>query len=980
MNWLKSNRWLGRGFRIVLAVALIVVAIRWVTGSEQILYATTVTAEQMLSFESKAGEMPYAKLMLQYPEAFEPDDKLQPITISPSGYAGAAEESLLKKEGSNGLVWENELGWVEWDFEAPTAGWYELHFDYKALEGGNASVVRGVQIDGRYPFVESGRIELERLWKDAKYPYDRNEIGQQIRPGQTELTDWNTAAASVYSASSEPLLYKLEQGGHKLKLVGVREGVELRGISFQPKTSIPSYEDYKRLQEESKQQSDWFQLVEAEQFKRKSSLAIQTDFWSEPHISPDPKGRITYNVLGGQRWRQPGEWVEWQVEVPETGSYEIDVKAFQNYRNGFDAYRTITIDGKVPFKEMLHFGIPTRKEFEIVTLADQAGEPYKIHLEKGTHTLRMTADSSLVQPVYLALTDTLNQLAAYDREIRLLTGNYSKSAFDANIDSTRTWDMKKLDPDVEQKLKGFLSRFADIRNYINGLNKKDSDLSEAIKSSVHLLEVMLEDVNEVPNKINDFSTIQNNIGAWLATLTHQQLLLDYIVVRTPETETGLKTASAMSRIPYSIADFGRTFYLDYDTRKHNRDGALTVWVQRGRDYVELLREMVDQDFTPRTGIQVNINLMPNPNMLILGNAAGDVPDVALGLGESMPADYAMRGAVEDLSSYPGFEEVQSRFIPGVNRSMVYDGGVYGLPEVQNFQVLFYRTDILGGLGLEVPDTWDDVFDMLPTLQENGMTMNFPKGDFATLFFQNNAEVYSPDGLKGNLDSEAGQAAFKRWTELYKKYNLPIDVPAFFQHFRDGDIPIGVADFNTYVQLLVAAPEITGHWQIAPLPGVRQASGEVARWSPQGLSAAMMMEKSDMKDEAWQFMQWWTSAEVQSQYAKDIESFYGIEFRWNTANVEAMKTLSWPSEDLKALREQARWAKNMPYVPGYYFLGREMEFAWNRTVLEGIPAQESLEQAQLSLQREMNRRQGNFGIKAGDDLGVPQINQPYEWEE
>ncbi|MCL6456823.1 MAG: ABC transporter substrate-binding protein, partial [Gorillibacterium sp.] len=147
----------------------------------------------------------------------------------------------------------------------------------------------------------------------------------------------------------------------------------------------------------------------------------------------------------------------------------------------------------------------------------------------------------------------------------------------------------------------------------------------------------------------------------------------------------------------------------------------------------------------------------------------------------------------------------------------------------------------------------------------------------------------------------------------------------------------------------------------------------------GLSTAMIMEKSEQKDKAWEFLKWWTSNDIQAQYAKDMESFYGLEYRWNTANIEAMKAQSWPSDDLKAIREQASWAKNMPNVPGYYFLGREMEFAWNRTVFDGMPAKESLEQAHLSLQREMNRRQKDFGISGGN-LHIPQINEPFRWEE
>jgi ABC-type glycerol-3-phosphate transport system substrate-binding protein len=967
--------------RLLIIAALLFGLVRWLSADEPMVYSTSVTAADLLDLASKEGELPYAQLM-KGPEGEYAAAEERSIRLDPVNYKATSTDADLAKEtesGRNMLSWSNESGWVEWTFTVPEAGWYELHLDYKALPGSGSSVIRGAMIDGQYPFAESERIELERMWKDAKYPYEVNEIGMQVRPQQIELPEWTDKAASDYSASSRPLLYRLEPGQHTLRLTGERGAVAIRDIYFRTQQPIPAYAEYVKQQPAMKAQASWFKQAEAEQFQRKSSLSIQTDRWSEPYISPDPKGRITYNVLGGNRWKQPGEWVEWSFEVPADGWYVIDLKNFQNYRSGFKAYRMIEIDGKVPFEELLHYGLAYHKEFEISAISDAEGRPYQFYLNKGTHTMRMTADSSTMQPILIALKDTLKQISDFDRHIRLITGNYSKSASDANLDASRTWDMNKYDPNAGKTLQSLIDRLKLIRDYINRVNEGSSDLSQAIASAVSMLEEMAADVNNVPNKVNDFSTIQANIGTWMSTLTQQPLMLDYFVVRTPDARTGLKEPTALSRIPYSIADFARSFTMDYDLDGEKKDGALEIWVGRGRDYVDELRELVSQDFTPKTGIQVNINLMPNPNMLILGNAAGDVPDVALGLAEATPADYAMRDAVQDLSSYPGFADVMKRFIPGASRALTYNGGTYGLPEVQNFQLLFYRSDIFESLGLKAPDTWDDVFDILPTLQENGMTMNVPKADFATLFLENGASPYTPDGLKSSLFSDSGQKAFKQWTQLYTKFNLPIDIPAFFQHFRDGDIPIGISDFNTYVQLQVAAPEITGHWKVAPLPGIKQPDGQVARWSPQGLSTAMIMKKSDKKDAAWQFLKWWTSADIQSRYAADLESYYGIEYRWNTANVEAMKSLSWPSEDLKAIREQARWTANLPNVPGYYFLAREMDFAWNKTVFDGVPASESLEEASLSLQREMDRRQRNFGI-AGGNLHVPQITEPFNWEE
>ena len=54
--------------------------------------------------------------------------------------------------------------------------------------------------------------------------------------------------------------------------------------------------------------------------------------------------------------------------------------------------------------------------------------------------------------------------------------------------------------------------------------------------------------------------------------------------------------------------------------------------------------------------------------------------------------------------------------------------VYALPQQQPFPMLFYRTDILEELGLEVPQTWDDVFRLIPDLQKEHMNFGLPVSD------------------------------------------------------------------------------------------------------------------------------------------------------------------------------------------------------------------------------------------------------------
>ena len=42
--------------------------------------------------------------------------------------------------------------------------------------------------------------------------------------------------------------------------------------------------------------------------------------------------------------------------------------------------------------------------------------------------------------------------------------------------------------------------------------------------------------------------------------------------------------------------------------------------------------------------------------------------------------------------------------------MTVDGATYGIPYYSHAQVMWYRTDLLEQAGLEVPTTWDELYD------------------------------------------------------------------------------------------------------------------------------------------------------------------------------------------------------------------------------------------------------------------------------
>ena len=48
-----------------------------------------------------------------------------------------------------------------------------------------------------------------------------------------------------------------------------------------------------------------------------------------------------------------------------------------------------------------------------------------------------------------------------------------------------------------------------------------------------------------------------------------------------------------------------------------------------------------------------------------------------------------------------------------------------MPETQYYNLMFYRTDILEELELEIPQTWDDLIALLPAIQKANMNVGIP---------------------------------------------------------------------------------------------------------------------------------------------------------------------------------------------------------------------------------------------------------------
>ena len=314
--------------------------------------------------------------------------------------------------------------------------------------------------------------------------------------------------------------------------------------------------------------------------------------------------------------------------------------------------------------------------------------------------------------------------------------------------------------------------------------------------------------------------------------------------------------------------------------------------------------------------------------------------------------------------------------------MCYQDGIYGATETVDFQVLFYRKDILESLGLSVPNTWDDVKRMMPVLLRNSMNFSIPiatgggyKGFNVTspFIYQSGGEFTSEDGVTAALESPKTVTGFRDMTDIFNIYGAQITVPNFYNSFRFGQTPIGISNFSTYLQLQVAAPELTGRWGIALTPGKLQTDGSVLRYQPADSTPSMNFAHTDQSEEAYEFLKWGRSTEVQTRYSYALESTLGSSYRWNTANLNALAQLAYPKADSKVILEQLQSQRETIRHPAYYMIEREVSNVWTNVVVDGKELTVEIDDAQLESNREILSKLQEFGYIDADG----NVIKPYE---
>ncbi|NLO83576.1 MAG: extracellular solute-binding protein [Clostridiales bacterium] len=873
------------------------------------------------------------------------NEKAEEIVLPADNYKQATGTENL-----NNAVLSGKDSIITYAFNISEPGLFYIMVSYKAVAGGS-EIARGIRINSEFPFEEAKHITFKRFYRDQDQEY-KKEKGNQTFPPQIETEIWYDYVLS--DSKGEPFEFFFDAGENLLTLEYVDGEIWIDKIRIVPVVRLLDYKSY--VSQLFENGYDFYRgkpiKIQAEDAVLKSSPSLYpVNDRTSPLSEPYHPYYVVLNTIGGYAWRFPGQTIIWEIDIPEEGLYKIAFRYKQSYNRGRFSLRKLTINGKIPFAEVSEIKFPYDTKFNLKYLADEStGEEYSFYLEKGKNTIGLEVCLGVFGQLIEQVENSLRELNRIYQDIVIVTGT--------SPDRYRDYNLTVLIPDLRGRLISQRDNLKKIIDEMSSTTGGFTDSNSIIEMLIITIDKIIQRPNEIGRYLGDFKNYISSLGYWIDSMIQQPLLLDYIIVAPADYRLPKGEANLIGSIGHRIKAFLGSFVVNFDqvlaSSTQQKRGSIEVWVSTGRDQYNILRRLINESFSKRHNIDVNLRLV-TPEAIIPATLTGTGPDIVIQAAASIPMNLGYRGGAYDLASFADFTEVKESFSPAALNTFVYGDSCYALPDQMSFNVMFYRTDIFDNLNISVPKTMDELLAIVPILQKNNMDIYFTTTEqpqlgavartgmtknvnavYVSFLYQMGGALYYNDGESTAIISEAGINAFKYWTELYTKHNFIVSTD-FVTRFRLGEIPVGVVDLTTFNSLSVAAPEIKGQWAIALIPGIVSSDGGVKHDNPVAVSGAFIVknivERKGTTDLAWEYLKWWTSEEAQYEFANSMESVLGLAGRYTTANVAAFKRLGWGTENMKVLEESLQWLRTVPQVPGGYITGRLIENAFLSVVTE-----------------------------------------------
>jgi ABC-type sugar transport system, periplasmic component len=896
----------------------------------------------------------------------------QTITIDAADYDAsqttADVEVLTDYSGSTGSSLQmGPSGNTVWNVNIPETGRYAMRITYIPVVGDTVTTIeRMLYIDGKLPFSEARYFYFPRSWEyitqeDGSFDYDI--AGNDIRPIRKQNPVWNTYYLRDWLGYSiDPFEFYFSQGEHTITFVGAREPIVISKIELYRYDEEMSYEDY--IASYKAQGATEVTGVDTIKIQGEAPTLVSnaclypTNDRTSALTEPQDPTVIKYNLLNSS---VVGQWMRYKVTVPKSGFYNIVTRFRQNSLIGMFTSRRIRINGVIPFREASYCRFKYSADWQSLPL-NNGNTNFMFYLEEGENTIEFEVVlGDMVSYVYRIGQMIINLNAAY-QEMIMLTG--------PTPDAYRDYGFTRVTPDAVRTIGASAQELFDIAKELSDITGELGDQVATLNTIGLLFQTMAEDEYEIaPN----FVTFKNYIVAlsnWLYASLDQPLKLDYFTVQGTDTAIPQAKANFFQAAWFEIKAFVMSFTMDYTSIGYRSDpdveitDSIEMWIVSalGRDDALIVRYLIDNYFTPDSHISVNIKVVSAG--LTEAILAGIGPDVA-NMSSTDTVTWGLREAVTPLNDMPGFDEVKTWFddaalTPLTMTNSAGENLTYGLPTVMAFYMMFYRLDVLAELGLDIPTTWDDLYDILPVLQNKHMVIGLPTSLTGTNIFlyQLGGSLYADDGKRINLDSNVGLKAFELLTDMFVKYSCPVVYDISW--FRTGQMPIVIADAIGTYNTLMGYSELRGLWEMAPLLGFQQEDGSINVTSPTVVTSIVIPKGAQNPQSTWEYMKWYTSEDAQIRLAKEqLNVAANPTTKYNTANVNALLSLAWTDQEYTAVSTQLKNLVGIPEYPGSYIVPVYVDNAFMEVYNSKTNAINSMLDRILDINKEISRKRKEF---------------------
>ena len=834
--------------------------------------------------------------------------------------------------------------------------------------------------------------------------------GNELRPTILQKPEWITYtlrdSSGFFSDNFGYVLTPDENGKINMVLEGVNEPMVLSKMILTPYETNRSYDSYIKEIEKNVGLSAGQSTVKIEaEYTTNSSTNVvyPLEDRTSPITSPTSTKKTLLNAIGTEKWATSGQWLEYQFSVESSGMYDVVTRFKQSYLDGLyvnrsmqlfvadyateDAYKekfnnTYGYYNGVPFAEAsaLRFDYDTGWQVSEMTNGDDS---YQVYLEADvTYKIRFEVTLGSMSDLVREVEDILNNLNDDYLSILKLTG--------AEPDDYRDYGFYRLLPNTIKNMFAQISRLEAISAMLKETAGVASTYSGICDQLTNLLDKMVKDEDEIAKNLDNYKSYVGSLGTFLTDAKTQPLQFDYIQIQPAEAELPKAEGNFFQRMGHEISSFFQSFFRDYNSMgamdSEDASENIEVWMVSGaatdeatygRDQLQVVRNMCTNDFTNNvTQGQIAVDLkLVTGGTLLPSILAGLGPDVYMGLPQGNVINYAIRGALQEIEDLDNFETVKNQFNEAAMIVLRMKDAedvthYYGLPETQQFPMMFVRIDILADLGIEIPTTWPEVYNVQSMLESNNMEIGVTT-NYKMFLYQMGGELFADDGMRINLDSQIGESAFQKMCELFTQYSFPYKYNAA-NRFRTGEMPIIISEYvGLYNQLKVFATELEGCWAFVPLPGIEHVDPETGKTyidnsSISTASASVMIKGTEKIEASWEYMKWFTGDYAQAEFSNEMVAIIGDSAKHPTANMSALHNMPWTQAELTQVQAQFNNLASVPNYPGYYILDRYTNFAFLSAYNDNMDPITELRSYIPTINKEIARKRQEFKLEILDD--------------